>query len=65
MRSEDPYLLALISSSWAFPAFEEGYVFQNSFMVQERPSEDIKQNSDTSFSLFKKCMWVTFLSSFW
>lgn len=29
-------------------------------MVQERPSEDIKQNCDISFSLFKKCMWVAF-----
>lgn len=30
-------------------------------MVQERPNEDVKQNCDTSSSLFEKCMWVAFL----
>lgn len=30
-------------------------------MTQESPSEDVKQNSDTSSSLFKKPMWVAFL----
>lgn len=34
---------------------------QDSFMVQERPNEDVKQNCDTSSSLFEKCMWVAFL----